>query len=279
VPAYWSGPSCAARPLEVGGSPATLPIVYAAPATAGAQGKMVPLYDFAAADGRHAYDVDPTASLSGFTAMPGPIAYVLAEPDPTFCLRSRISSVSWRRTPGRIRASSSRPTEAAPTCDSTPRPRRARRARSSATHGRWRVRPAPWPRASPRRSPWFGGRWHPPHGHGRGRQRPHRRQDRGRRRTVAFVASSAHGRKRRRCGAPRAALGTPQWPERGPRRRGVRGAPGLLPSVYEVSDLPSASIAAATLAAAHLHATRADGPMPSVHVDRRHAAAAFRSER
>jgi hypothetical protein len=52
-----------------------------------------------------------------------------------------------------------------------------------------------------------------------------------------------------------------------------------LPSVYEVSDLPSASIAAATLAAAHLHATRADGPMPSVHVDRRHAAAAFRSER
>lgn len=52
-----------------------------------------------------------------------------------------------------------------------------------------------------------------------------------------------------------------------------------LPSVYEVSALASASIAAATLAVADLHAARTGSPLRAVHVERAHADAAFACER
>ena len=52
-----------------------------------------------------------------------------------------------------------------------------------------------------------------------------------------------------------------------------------LPSVFEVSALASASIAAASLAVSELHALRTGGPLRSVSVDRAHADAAFACER
>jgi hypothetical protein len=52
-----------------------------------------------------------------------------------------------------------------------------------------------------------------------------------------------------------------------------------LPSVYEVSALASASIAAATLAVAELQATRTGESLRRVSIDRGHADAAFHSER
>ena len=52
-----------------------------------------------------------------------------------------------------------------------------------------------------------------------------------------------------------------------------------LPSVYAVNEGAAALVAATTLAVAELHAARSGGPMPGVAVDRRHVAAAFRSER
>ncbi|HEY2734553.1 MAG TPA: CoA transferase [Polyangiales bacterium] len=58
-----------------------------------------------------------------------------------------------------------------------------------------------------------------------------------------------------------------------------RGPTRLLPSVYEVSALASASIAAASLAVAELYALRRGESLRAVAIDRRHAAAAFRSER
>lgn len=57
------------------------------------------------------------------------------------------------------------------------------------------------------------------------------------------------------------------------------GSEQQLPSVYAVSALASASVGAATLAAAELLRVRGGGPRRTVHVDRRHAAVAFRSER
>lgn len=56
------------------------------------------------------------------------------------------------------------------------------------------------------------------------------------------------------------------------RRRG-------LPSVYEVSALASATVAAATLAVSELLATRTGQSLRSVHVERAHIDAAFQSER
>jgi hypothetical protein len=57
------------------------------------------------------------------------------------------------------------------------------------------------------------------------------------------------------------------------------GPERLLPSVYEVGALASASIAAATLAVAELHALRCGETLRPIAIDRGHAAAAFRSER
>jgi len=59
----------------------------------------------------------------------------------------------------------------------------------------------------------------------------------------------------------------------------LEGARGGLPSVYAVADLAAAQIGVATLAAAELFAARLDEPIRRSHVDRRHAAVAFRSER
>lgn len=52
-----------------------------------------------------------------------------------------------------------------------------------------------------------------------------------------------------------------------------------LPSVYEVSALASASIAAASLGVAELHAARSSSSLPLVQIERAHADAAFRCER
>jgi hypothetical protein len=52
----------------------------------------------------------------------------------------------------------------------------------------------------------------------------------------------------------------------------------LLPSVYDVSALAAATVAAATASVAALWATRG-GPIRTAHVDRAHASVAFRSER
>lgn len=57
------------------------------------------------------------------------------------------------------------------------------------------------------------------------------------------------------------------------------GPERLLPSVYNVGALASASIAAASLAVAELSAARLGTALPDVHIDRAHAAVAFRSER
>jgi len=58
----------------------------------------------------------------------------------------------------------------------------------------------------------------------------------------------------------------------------LEGPRDVLPSVFAVTDLASASIGLATLAVAELHATRGAGAPARVHVDRRHAALAFRRE-
>lgn len=57
------------------------------------------------------------------------------------------------------------------------------------------------------------------------------------------------------------------------------GPERVLPSAYEVSACAAASIAASNLAVARWHAWRSGTACPEVHVDTRHAAAAFRLER
>lgn len=58
----------------------------------------------------------------------------------------------------------------------------------------------------------------------------------------------------------------------------VDGCRGLLPSVYDVTALAVAAVAAATLAVAEFGAARRDAPLPPVEVDPVDAAAAFRGE-
>jgi hypothetical protein len=59
----------------------------------------------------------------------------------------------------------------------------------------------------------------------------------------------------------------------------IDGPTGGLPSIYAVAELAAAQIGAATLAAAELLAARERRPIRLARVDRRHAVAAFRSER
>jgi hypothetical protein len=59
----------------------------------------------------------------------------------------------------------------------------------------------------------------------------------------------------------------------------ITGPAGLLPAVYDVDALATASVAAATLAVAELGARRLWTGVPEVGIDRFAAAAAFRSER
>ena len=58
----------------------------------------------------------------------------------------------------------------------------------------------------------------------------------------------------------------------------IDGPRGVLPSVFAVTELASASVALATLAAAELHAARCGDAPLRVSVDRAHAALAFRRE-
>jgi hypothetical protein len=81
-----------------------------------------------------------------------------------------------------------------------------------------------------------------------------------------------------------AALLASLWSALGGRRglvEAVRfeGPPGGLPSIYPVAEVAVAQIGAATLAAAELFAARRNETLRAVQVDRRHAVAAFRSER
>ena len=66
--------------------------------------------------------------------------------------------------------------------------------------------------------------------------------------------------------------------ERATDRVTFAGPVQVLPSVFAVTTLASASIALATLAAAELWAVRRDRPTPAVRVERAHAALAFRRE-
>src|SRR5260370_549843 len=52
----------------------------------------------------------------------------------------------------------------------------------------------------------------------------------------------------------------------------------VLPSIFDVTGLAAASVAAATLATAEFHATRTGTPLPPVSVDTRAASAAFACE-
>jgi hypothetical protein len=80
VPVAWSGASCAAHRLVVGGAQTTFPVFYALPpGTAAARGA-VPLYEFIGPGGQRAYDVTATPPAPGFLASSDPIAYVWANP-------------------------------------------------------------------------------------------------------------------------------------------------------------------------------------------------------
>ena len=59
----------------------------------------------------------------------------------------------------------------------------------------------------------------------------------------------------------------------------VAGPAQVLPSVFQVTTVAATAVAAAALGAARLSAARNGGPEPTVTVDTRHAAIAFRSER
>ena len=68
-------------------------------------------------------------------------------------------------------------------------------------------------------------------------------------------------------------------PAHAPEQVAFTGPERGLPSVYAVSSLASASIAASLLAIAELHALRTGRALPAIQLDRRLANAAFRSER
>jgi hypothetical protein len=82
VPVAWSGPSCGPRTLVVGDSPPTPPLFFASPPGATARSPIsLPLYDYAANDGRHAYSVEGSLpNLAGFARAEQPVAYVWPNP-------------------------------------------------------------------------------------------------------------------------------------------------------------------------------------------------------
>jgi hypothetical protein len=76
----WSGPACAARRLVPDAS-ATTPVFYALPAAAEpAPAGTLPLYEYAAADGRFAYGAGNGPAPAGFTRGAQPIAHVWPSP-------------------------------------------------------------------------------------------------------------------------------------------------------------------------------------------------------
>jgi hypothetical protein len=82
VPVAWSGPSCGVRTLVVGASPPTPPLFFASPPLATARSPIsLPLYDYAANDGRHAYSIEGSLpALAGFSRAEQPVAYVWPNP-------------------------------------------------------------------------------------------------------------------------------------------------------------------------------------------------------
>jgi hypothetical protein len=82
VPVAWSGPSCGVRTLVVGSSPPTPPLFFAAPpGAAGRSPILLPLYDYAASDGHHAYSLESALSnLPGFASTNQPVCYVWPNP-------------------------------------------------------------------------------------------------------------------------------------------------------------------------------------------------------
>jgi hypothetical protein len=81
VPVAWSAAACAPRSLVIGGSPPTEPVFYALPPdTSPVPPHAVPLYDYASADGHHAYSVDPKAPFAGMMRADKPVALVWENP-------------------------------------------------------------------------------------------------------------------------------------------------------------------------------------------------------
>jgi hypothetical protein len=82
VPVWWNDAACKQRALVVGGTPATTPVFWALPGNAAnPPPTTVPLYDYVnAGTGAHAYSVDGSLSLAGFTRVQDPIARVWANP-------------------------------------------------------------------------------------------------------------------------------------------------------------------------------------------------------
>ena len=68
-------------------------------------------------------------------------------------------------------------------------------------------------------------------------------------------------------------------PERALSQLAIEGPRALLPSVYDVDALATASVALSLLTIAELFALRSGRPLPEVRLDRRQVAALFRSER
>ncbi|WP_367614810.1 CoA transferase [Plastoroseomonas arctica] len=97
---------------------------------------------------------------------------------------------------------------------------------------------------------------------------------------MAEETSGQHGQRRRKPGmdALRALWSAAGLPEAALRHVTLSGADPVLPSGFAVGTAAQASIAACTLAAAHIHAARG-GPMQHASIDMRHAAVEFRSER
>ncbi len=67
LPVAWSGPSCGARRLTVGGQPATDPIFYAMPPKATQTGApLVALYEYSGPNGAYVYSVNGALAMPGF---------------------------------------------------------------------------------------------------------------------------------------------------------------------------------------------------------------------
>jgi hypothetical protein len=71
LPVSWSGPSCGARRMTVGGQPAASPIFYAMPpkaagGAAGAGAPLVALYEYSGPNGAYAYSVNAALTPPGF---------------------------------------------------------------------------------------------------------------------------------------------------------------------------------------------------------------------
>jgi hypothetical protein len=82
LPVAWSGPSCGGRRrLTIGGSAKMPTLFYALPPEITPKpAKTIPLYEYAHADGRRAYSVQPNLALLDFVRGAAPLAFVWENP-------------------------------------------------------------------------------------------------------------------------------------------------------------------------------------------------------